>query len=186
MGLIRDVVLIASFIRTSLRLLKQISMTSTGVREKSVLQLIRCGLYTMKLIPCLRYYAWINKVYSPGFKVQFTWLNYSTFNGQDGIRWNGNGLPVACGNFVYGETVDTTAIDTFSHRIEWAKRTKKALTIYILEKVKLGLFSRIGMLNGILIQPTIGSTTMNMLKFFQIIKRNQVLKLHICLRLKDM
>ncbi|KAI3931051.1 hypothetical protein MKW92_045293 [Papaver armeniacum] len=72
-----------------------------------------------------RYYAWINKVYSPGFKVQFTWLNYSTFNDQNGIRWNGNGLPVACGNFVYGETVDTAAIDTFSHRIEWAKRTKK-------------------------------------------------------------
>ncbi|KAI3993849.1 hypothetical protein MKX01_002862 [Papaver californicum] len=72
-----------------------------------------------------RYYAWIDKVYSPGFKVQITWLNYSTSNDQDGIRWNGNGLPVACGNFVYGETVDIKAIDTFSHRIEWAIRTKK-------------------------------------------------------------
>ncbi|KAI3877411.1 hypothetical protein MKX03_026468 [Papaver bracteatum] len=88
-----------------------------------------------------RYYAWINKVFSPGFKVQFTWLNYSTFNDQDGIRWNANGLPVACGNFVYGETVDTTAIDTFSHRVEWAKRTKKgSYSIYPRKSETWALF----------------------------------------------
>ncbi|WCJ43240.1 DNAJ heat shock N-terminal domain-containing protein [Euphorbia peplus] len=61
-----------------------------------------------------RFYARIRKVITPGFKLQITWLEWSSKDKAE-RRWSDSGLPVACGRFENGnrETVDDNLM--FSH-----------------------------------------------------------------------
>ncbi|XP_076924506.1 uncharacterized protein LOC143586974 [Bidens hawaiensis] len=68
-----------------------------------------------------RFYAHINKIYS-NFKLRFTWLEPDPDDDLE-IKWAENGLPVACGAFVHGETEETRDRLMFSHQIIYNKKT---------------------------------------------------------------
>ncbi|KAI8566121.1 hypothetical protein RHMOL_Rhmol02G0015100 [Rhododendron molle] len=50
-----------------------------------------------------RFYVQIRKVFSPGFKLQITWLEPEPDN-EDDIRWVSEGLPTSCGKFTPGNS----------------------------------------------------------------------------------
>ncbi|KAK1379388.1 Bifunctional 3-dehydroquinate dehydratase/shikimate dehydrogenase [Heracleum sosnowskyi] len=68
-----------------------------------------------------RFYAQIKKVCSPGFKLQFFWLEAADPQNQDETDWVNRGLPVGCGQFVRGELDETSSRLTFSHQIHFVK-----------------------------------------------------------------
>ncbi|KAF8038946.1 hypothetical protein BT93_B1489 [Corymbia citriodora subsp. variegata] len=71
-----------------------------------------------------RFYARIKKVFSPGFKVQITWLEADP-DDQDEIDWCDNELPVACGKYRNGHTEDTEDHLMFSHQIKCLKGARR-------------------------------------------------------------
>ncbi|KAI3953060.1 hypothetical protein MKW98_020255 [Papaver atlanticum] len=75
-----------------------------------------------------RYYARINKVYSP-FKVDLTWLEFVPGD-LDETAWKRSGLPVACGKFKHEKTDTIEDIDTFSHKIVREKAVRNTYKIY--------------------------------------------------------
>ncbi|KAI3919425.1 hypothetical protein MKW92_012361 [Papaver armeniacum] len=75
-----------------------------------------------------RFYARINKVYSP-FKVDLTWLEFVAGD-PDQTAWKRNGLPVACGKFEYGNTDTIKDIGTFSHKMICEKGVGNTYKIY--------------------------------------------------------
>ncbi|XP_059302422.1 uncharacterized protein LOC132054428 [Lycium ferocissimum] len=64
-----------------------------------------------------RFYAHIRKVYSPEFKVMFTWLEAHPED-QRGRAWVTAELPVGCGKFRRGSTEFTSDRLTFSHQVQ--------------------------------------------------------------------
>ncbi|KAI3834741.1 hypothetical protein MKX03_013994 [Papaver bracteatum] len=75
-----------------------------------------------------RYYARINKVYSP-FKVDLTWLEFVPGD-LDETAWKRSGLPVACGKFKHEKTDTIEDKDTFSHKIVCEKAGGNTFKIY--------------------------------------------------------
>ncbi|XP_077232439.1 uncharacterized protein LOC143869764 [Tasmannia lanceolata] len=77
-----------------------------------------------------RYHAYINKVFSPGFKVRITWLypNPNPKNTNE-IDWLEKKLPISCGNFKLNITEDTEEHLMFSHlascKMDKARKTCK-------------------------------------------------------------
>ncbi|KAL6614872.1 hypothetical protein ACP70R_037142 [Stipagrostis hirtigluma subsp. patula] len=71
-----------------------------------------------------RYYARIKQVYSPGFMLQFTWLELDPLNDAEKAR-SSKDLPVACGNFRVGRTLLTEDTKMFSHVVFWTKGKKR-------------------------------------------------------------
>lgn len=68
-----------------------------------------------------RVYAQINHVDTSNLKVQLTWLERNTMNGQE-TRWTHEELPVACGYFSLGEThVLEDPSMYLSHQVSWTK-----------------------------------------------------------------
>lgn len=63
-----------------------------------------------------RFYALIKKVFSPGFKLQITWLEPDP-DDEEERRWVKEKLPSACGKYQLGKTVTTKDQPMFSHRI---------------------------------------------------------------------
>ncbi|MCL7046029.1 hypothetical protein MKW94_011720 [Papaver nudicaule] len=75
-----------------------------------------------------RFYARINKVYSP-FKVDLQWLEFVA--GDPGeAAWKRSGLPVACGKFKHEKADTIEDIGTFSHKIVWEKGVRNTYKIY--------------------------------------------------------
>ncbi|KAJ0653447.1 putative DnaJ domain, Chaperone J-domain superfamily [Helianthus annuus] len=68
-----------------------------------------------------RFYAQINKVYSSGFRLRFTWLESEPTDDLE-TKWVEEGLPVACGEFALGETDETRDRLMFSHQIVYNKK----------------------------------------------------------------
>ncbi|KAJ8572952.1 hypothetical protein K7X08_009463 [Anisodus acutangulus] len=64
-----------------------------------------------------RFYAHIRKVYSPEFKVMFSWLEAHPED-QRGRAWVTAELPVGCGKFRCGSTEFTSDRLTFSHQVQ--------------------------------------------------------------------
>ncbi|KAI6684731.1 hypothetical protein NL676_030644 [Syzygium grande] len=71
-----------------------------------------------------RFYARIKKVFSPGFKVQITWLEADP-DDEDEIDWCENELPVACGKYRTGHTEDLEDDLMFSHQIQCLKGARR-------------------------------------------------------------
>ncbi|XP_024960857.1 uncharacterized protein LOC112501453 [Cynara cardunculus var. scolymus] len=68
-----------------------------------------------------RFYAQIRKVYSAGgFRLRITWLEADPENHLE-VIWANEGLPVACGKFVRGDTEETRDHLMFSHQIAYEK-----------------------------------------------------------------
>lgn len=64
-----------------------------------------------------RFYAHIRKVYSPEFKVMFSWLEAFPED-QRARAWVRAELPVGCGKFKHGSTEFTSDRLTFSHQVQ--------------------------------------------------------------------
>ncbi|KAK9664276.1 hypothetical protein RND81_14G030400 [Saponaria officinalis] len=67
-----------------------------------------------------RYYAKINRVYNPGFKLKITWLEADP-DDKVGKQWTKLELPFACGKFKKGDTLDTEDHGMFSHEVRGYK-----------------------------------------------------------------
>ncbi|KAJ1275921.1 hypothetical protein BS78_05G173200 [Paspalum vaginatum] len=68
-----------------------------------------------------RVYAQINHVDASNLKVQLTWLEHNTMNGQE-TRWTHEELPVASGSFSLGKTSVLEDPSMYlSHEVSWTK-----------------------------------------------------------------
>lgn len=66
-----------------------------------------------------RFYARIQRVCFPGFKVQISWLDPNP-DDEDEIEWVNEELPVSCGKFLVRSTTDSIEDPlTFSHLVSW-------------------------------------------------------------------
>ncbi|KAF5752236.1 hypothetical protein HS088_TW01G00144 [Tripterygium wilfordii] len=71
---------------------------------------------TLEAMP--RFYALIRKVFSPGFKLQITWLEPNPDDEYEG-------LPVACGKFKLGHSEHTEQQQMFSHLMDCEKGNRR-------------------------------------------------------------
>ncbi|KAK9080555.1 hypothetical protein SSX86_000313 [Deinandra increscens subsp. villosa] len=78
-----------------------------------------------------RYYAMIHNVISKKpFKMQISWLN-SKSNAELGpINWVSSGFPKTSGDFRIGKHEINTSLNSFSHKVQWAKGKKGVIQIY--------------------------------------------------------
>lgn len=77
-----------------------------------------------------RFYARIKKVFSPGFKLQISWLEPDP-DDQGEIDWCSKELPVGCGKYTIGDTEEATDLLMFSHQMYWLKGgSRNAYMIY--------------------------------------------------------
>jgi hypothetical protein len=77
-----------------------------------------------------RYYARIRHIDSCNFRVQYTWLEHDAANDEED-KWTDNELPVACGNYVLGQTEVSKDLLIFSHIVSTVKRGKRgSYTVY--------------------------------------------------------
>ncbi|KAK8589753.1 hypothetical protein V6N13_088575 [Hibiscus sabdariffa] len=76
-----------------------------------------------------RFYAWINKVFNPGFKLQITWLEpYPDEKNEQ--NWVDLDLPVSCGKYCNGYADTCVDILMFSHQIDPIKSFGKCFLVY--------------------------------------------------------
>ncbi|KAL3349490.1 hypothetical protein AABB24_022553 [Solanum stoloniferum] len=76
-----------------------------------------------------RFYAHIRKVYSPEFKVMFSWLDAYPED-QRGRAWVGAELPVGCGKFRRGSTEFTSDRLIFSHQVQCGMGKRGLYIVY--------------------------------------------------------
>ncbi|MCH80461.1 dnaJ-like protein, partial [Trifolium medium] len=76
-----------------------------------------------------RFYAIIKKVFSPGFKLQITWLEADP-NDKDECNWIEEKLPNACGKYKLGKTVTTKDQPMFSHQTLCEKIGRTTFKVY--------------------------------------------------------
>jgi curved DNA-binding protein CbpA len=76
-----------------------------------------------------RLYALIRKVFSPGFKLQATWLEPHP-DDKDEIKWVDEELPVACGKFKLGATDIFEDHQLFSHLVQCERIGRNTFHVY--------------------------------------------------------
>lgn len=76
-----------------------------------------------------RFYAYVEKVSSPAFKLRITWLEHSSNVGYE-QKWDAAGLPRGCGKYKLGETEEDVNIQMFSHRMEFIRGKRGIHLIY--------------------------------------------------------
>lgn len=77
-----------------------------------------------------RFYARIRKVFTPEFKLRYTWLEPFP-DDEIKIHWVNNGLPYGCGKFKHGRTEETADLPLFSHQVFGEKGSiKNSYLIY--------------------------------------------------------
>ncbi|XP_010312343.2 uncharacterized protein [Solanum lycopersicum] len=76
-----------------------------------------------------RFYAHIRKVYSPEFKVMFSWLDAYPED-ERSRAWVGAELPVGCGKFRRGSTEFTSDRLTFSHQVQCGMGKRGLYIVY--------------------------------------------------------
>ncbi|KAL8140125.1 hypothetical protein V2J09_006146 [Rumex salicifolius] len=78
-----------------------------------------------------RYYAMVHSVVSrKPFKMRISWLN-SKSNAEFGsMNWIGSGFYKTCGDFRIGKYEFNKLINSFSHKVNWAKGARGAVQIY--------------------------------------------------------
>ncbi|MFS7940210.1 putative DnaJ domain, Chaperone J-domain superfamily [Helianthus anomalus] len=78
-----------------------------------------------------RYYAMIHNVISKKpFKMQISWLNSKTNAELGPINWVSSGFPKTSGEFRIGKHVINTSLNSFSHKVQWAKGKKGVIQVY--------------------------------------------------------
>lgn len=73
-----------------------------------------------------RFYAFIKKVFSPGFRLKITWLEPDPYD-PDEINWANEDLPVSCGKFRIGHSENTEDQLMFSHLATWEKGSGRCI-----------------------------------------------------------
>ncbi|KAK8538834.1 hypothetical protein V6N13_009195 [Hibiscus sabdariffa] len=76
-----------------------------------------------------RFYARVKKVYSPGFKLQITWLEPDP-DEENLQNWVDLDLPVSCGKYCNGSSEACVDRLMFSHRIDLRKCSSKCFFVY--------------------------------------------------------
>lgn len=78
-----------------------------------------------------RYYAMIQSVISlKPFKMRISWLNSKSNNELAPLNWVVSGFPKTSGDFWRGKYEVYETLNSFSHKVRWAKGTKGAIHIY--------------------------------------------------------
>ncbi|KAI3686373.1 hypothetical protein L1987_80048 [Smallanthus sonchifolius] len=78
-----------------------------------------------------RYYAMIHNVISKKpFKMQISWLNSKTNSELGPVDWVSSGFPKTSGDFRIGKHEFNTTLNSFSHKVQWAKGKKGVIQIY--------------------------------------------------------
>ncbi|KAJ0053261.1 hypothetical protein Pint_01190 [Pistacia integerrima] len=78
-----------------------------------------------------RYYAMIHSVISlKPFKVRISWLNSKSNNELAPLNWVASGFPKTSGEFWRGKYEVNNSLNSFSHKVRWAKGTRGAIQIY--------------------------------------------------------
>lgn len=78
-----------------------------------------------------RYYAMIHTVISrKPFKMRISWLNSKTTSEFGTINWVGCGFYKTSGDFRVGRYEINKSVNSFSHRVKWAKGTRGVIQIY--------------------------------------------------------
>lgn len=78
-----------------------------------------------------RYYALIHSVISrKPFKMRISWLNSKSTAEFGSMNWVGSGFYKTCGDFRVGKYEVNKSINSFSHKVNWAKGTRGAVQIY--------------------------------------------------------
>nr|GEY14045.1 hypothetical protein [Tanacetum cinerariifolium] len=77
-----------------------------------------------------RFYAFVKKVLSPGFKLQIFWLKPDPVSEEE-IKWVDDDLPVSCGRFTRGKHDRAEDLYAFSHLVSWeSARSQKGGAAY--------------------------------------------------------
>lgn len=69
-----------------------------------------------------RFYAMVHKVISlKPFKLRISWLESETNSEFSNMKWVGSGFNKSCGEFELGKPELTKSLNSFSHKMKWAK-----------------------------------------------------------------
>ncbi|XP_021764482.1 uncharacterized protein LOC110729087 [Chenopodium quinoa] len=78
-----------------------------------------------------RFYALIHEVISlDPFQVRLSWLNSKSSAEFGPLEWVGHGFIKSCGDFWIGKRVINNSLNSFSHKVGWAKGSRGAIQIY--------------------------------------------------------
>ncbi|XP_010250691.1 PREDICTED: uncharacterized protein LOC104592869 [Nelumbo nucifera] len=78
-----------------------------------------------------RYYAMIHNVISLNpFKMRISWLNSKTNSELGPLNWVGCGFSKTCGDFRVGRYEVNDSLNSFSHRVRWAKGLRGSIRIF--------------------------------------------------------
>jgi hypothetical protein len=78
-----------------------------------------------------RYYAMIHNVISlDPFKMRISWLNSKTNTEFGPLNWVSSGFSKSCGDLRVGKHEIYTSLNSFSHKVRWAKGTRGVIQIY--------------------------------------------------------
>ncbi|GAV73522.1 DnaJ domain-containing protein/DUF3444 domain-containing protein [Cephalotus follicularis] len=78
-----------------------------------------------------RYYAMIHNVISLNpFKMRISWLNSKTNNELGPLNWVASGFSKTCGDFRVGKYEIYNSLNSFSHKVRWAKGARGVICIY--------------------------------------------------------
>lgn len=78
-----------------------------------------------------RFYAMIHKVISLNpFKLRMSWLDSKTNSEFGAMDWVGSGFLKTCGDFRVGKHEIFTSLNSFSHKVEWAKGPRGTVGIF--------------------------------------------------------
>ncbi|KAL6972075.1 hypothetical protein U1Q18_031758 [Sarracenia purpurea var. burkii] len=78
-----------------------------------------------------RYFAMIHKVISLNpFRMRISWLNSKTNSEFGTLNWVGSGFFKTCGEFRVGRPEFTESLNSFSHKVDWAKGPRGIVCIF--------------------------------------------------------
>ncbi|XP_050223372.1 uncharacterized protein LOC126673321 [Mercurialis annua] len=73
-----------------------------------------------------RFYAFVKKVHSPGFRLEITWLEPTSYKKAE-QQWCNEDLPISCGRYDTGVTEETKDLLMFSHPVAHGDGGRKGL-----------------------------------------------------------
>lgn len=78
-----------------------------------------------------RFFAMIHKVISrKPFKMKISWLNSKSTSEFGSMNWVGSGFVKTCGEFRIGKHEINKSLNSFSHKVKWARGARGSVIIY--------------------------------------------------------